>query len=529
MDPREFFPPEELEAYLKGKHGERMGFGVCPAVIVVDLTYAFVDPAQELTGGKSGWPAVQANARLLEKAREKSVPIIYTKPSEHTRTHPVMGSVSRKRVEAIRQYLVKPGSNDIVPEIAPHSEDYVITKTSRFKAAASGASEVNYLAGYGTDHYQREWETELGLPWRQRDLWIRLSPWFEVDKVATPTLLMCGEDDRNVPLLHSLQLYQALRRLGRETELVIYPGEDHSIDRPSFQKDRYERWLAWYDRFLKPGSPAPSPPPMDAARRARFEEDLAKATADFVKDPESVDALIWLGRRTAYLGRYREAIEIYTRGIAKHPSDFRLYRHRGHRHITLRQLDEAIADLTRASELIRGVPDEVEPDGIPNRRGIPTGTSHFNIYYHLGLALYLKGDFEKAERAYRECLRFSGHPDRLVATSDWLYLTLRRQGRVEEAARILEPIRAGLELIEGPVYLDRLRLYKGELRPEDLLAAGGGGVDRPAYLYGVGAFHLVNGRTDEAREIFETIVRSEERSAFAVIAAEAELGRTKAR
>ena len=407
--------------------------------------------------------------------------------------------------------------------------DYVITKTSRFKAAASGASEVNYLAGYGTDHYQREWETELGLPWRQRDLWIRLSPWFEVDKVATPTLLMCGEDDRNVPLLHSLQLYQALRRLGRETELVIYPGEDHSIDRPSFQKDRYERWLAWYDRFLKPGSPAPSPPPMDAARRARLEEDLARVTADFVKDPESVDALIWLGRRTAYLGRYREAIEIYTRGIAKHPSDFRLYRHRGHRHITLRQLDEAIADLTRASELIRGVPDEVEPDGIPNRRGIPTGTSHFNIYYHLGLALYLKGDFEKAERAYRECLRFSGNPDRLVATSDWLYLTLRRQGRVEEAARILEPIRADLELIEGPVYLDRLRLYKGELRPEDLLAAGGGGVDRATYLYGVGAFHLVNGRTDEAREIFETIVRSEERSAFAVIAAEAELGRTKAR
>src|SRR3989304_5316349 len=110
--------------------------------------------------------------------------------------------------------------------------DYGIRKTSRFKAAASGASEVNYLAGYGTDHYQREWETELGLPWRQRDLWIRLSPWFEVDKVATPTLLMCGEDDRNVPLLHSLQLYQALRRLGRETELGVFPRRGPHHRRP---------------------------------------------------------------------------------------------------------------------------------------------------------------------------------------------------------------------------------------------------------------------------------------------------------
>lgn len=130
MDPKEFFPPEEVEAYLKGRHGEKMGFGVCPAIIVVDLTYAFVDPAQELTGGRSGWPAVQANARLLEKARAKSLPIIYTKPSEHTRTHPVMGSVSRKRVKAIREYLARPGSNDIVSEIAPHPEDYVITKTA---------------------------------------------------------------------------------------------------------------------------------------------------------------------------------------------------------------------------------------------------------------------------------------------------------------------------------------------------------------------------------------------------------------
>ena len=129
--------------------------------------------------------------------------------------------------------------------------DYVITKTGRFKAAISGASEANYLSNYGTDHYQYEWETELGLPWRNVERWVKLSPWFAIENVTTPTLLMGGADDMNVPLLNSEQLYQALRRLGRETELVIYPGQHHGIRRPSYVKDRYERYLDWYDRFLR--------------------------------------------------------------------------------------------------------------------------------------------------------------------------------------------------------------------------------------------------------------------------------------
>jgi dipeptidyl aminopeptidase/acylaminoacyl peptidase len=129
--------------------------------------------------------------------------------------------------------------------------DYVITRTTRFKAAISGASEANYFADYGTDHYPFEWETELGLPWRNVELWLKLSPWFRVDQVKTPTLILCGQEDWNVPLLNSEQLFQALRRLGVETELVVYPGEDHSISRPSFQRDRYQRYLDWYDRFLR--------------------------------------------------------------------------------------------------------------------------------------------------------------------------------------------------------------------------------------------------------------------------------------
>jgi dipeptidyl aminopeptidase/acylaminoacyl peptidase len=128
--------------------------------------------------------------------------------------------------------------------------DYVITKTQRFKAATSGASETNFLANYGTDHYQYAWETELGLPWRNVERWIRLSPWYQVEKITTPTLLLCGTDDMNVPALNSEQLYEALKRLGRETELVLYPGQTHQISKPSYIRDRFVRYLDWYDRHL---------------------------------------------------------------------------------------------------------------------------------------------------------------------------------------------------------------------------------------------------------------------------------------
>jgi len=129
--------------------------------------------------------------------------------------------------------------------------NYVITQTGRFKGAISGASEVNYTANYGHDHYQRQWVAELGYPWENTELWIRLSPFFKVDEVTTPTLVMCGQLDWNVPLQNSEQLYQALRKLGIETELVIYPGQGHGIRRPSYQVDRYERYLDWYDKYVK--------------------------------------------------------------------------------------------------------------------------------------------------------------------------------------------------------------------------------------------------------------------------------------
>ncbi|AGY58328.1 alpha/beta hydrolase family protein [Gloeobacter kilaueensis] len=130
--------------------------------------------------------------------------------------------------------------------------NYTIAQDRRFKAAISGASIANILSGYGTDQYIRDYETELSTPWRNLEGWMKISfPFFHADRIATPTLFLCGEKDFNVPLLNSEQMYQALRSLGLDTQLVIYPGQHHGISKPSYRRDRLERYVAWYDRFLK--------------------------------------------------------------------------------------------------------------------------------------------------------------------------------------------------------------------------------------------------------------------------------------
>lgn len=129
--------------------------------------------------------------------------------------------------------------------------NYVITKTDRFEGAISGASETLYRSNYGHDHYQLTWERELGLPWVTPEKWERISPFNDVDKVTTPTLWIGGAEDWNVPILGSEQMYQAMKRLGLETQLVVYPGEHHGISKPTFQKDRFERYLSWFDKYVK--------------------------------------------------------------------------------------------------------------------------------------------------------------------------------------------------------------------------------------------------------------------------------------
>ncbi|MEX2527271.1 MAG: S9 family peptidase [Gemmatimonadota bacterium] len=132
--------------------------------------------------------------------------------------------------------------------------NYLITKRPHvFKGAITGASMGLLVANFGHDHYQLGNEREWGLPWENRELWETLSPFNEIEEVETPTLVMGGEQDWNVPIQNSEQIYQALRRRGIPTELVVYPGQPHGIQVPSYQKDRWERWLEWYDRHVKEG------------------------------------------------------------------------------------------------------------------------------------------------------------------------------------------------------------------------------------------------------------------------------------
>lgn len=129
--------------------------------------------------------------------------------------------------------------------------NYIITKTDRFKGAISGASEALYRSNYGHDQYQLTWEMEFGLPWENAEAWESISPFNEVAKITTPTLWMGGSDDWNCPILNSEQMYQAMKRLGKETQLVVYPGENHIVQRPSFVIDMLERFLQWFDNYVK--------------------------------------------------------------------------------------------------------------------------------------------------------------------------------------------------------------------------------------------------------------------------------------
>lgn len=271
-----------------------------------------------------------------------------------------------------------------------------------------------------------------------------------------------------------------------------------------------------------------APPPSPEAK-AGMERKLAEARALYEKNPKDTDAIIWLGRRTAYLSRFDEAIAIYTEGIRRHKRDARMYRHRGHRYITTRRFDLAIRDLERAAELVAKRPDEVEPDGQPNARNIPTSTLNSNVWYHLGLAYYLEGDFRNALRAYRECMKFSRNPDMLAATSHWLYMTLRRLNMKDEAEKILEGVRDDARIVENHDYQRLLLMYKGRLTPEALLEEASKKPDSIGFAttaYGVGNFYLYTGQKEKAlKTLLGVAEKSPQRTSFGFIAVESELRR----
>ncbi len=252
---------------------------------------------------------------------------------------------------------------------------------------------------------------------------------------------------------------------------------------------------------------------------------LEEARAVFLEDSTDLSAIIWYGRRLAYLHRYKEAIDVYTQGILSHPESPELYRHRGHRFITIRQPANAIHDLKLAATLAANQEMEVEPDGIPNKLDIPLSNLHFNIYYHLGLAYYLLADYAKAITSFQASMQYANNPDLVVASTYWLYLTYLRTGDQDAAKGLLTDIHPDMEIIENEAYLHQLLLFQtgqSELNESD---APSESTSSGTQQYGISCWLDANGRHSEADSIRRMILSADEWHYFGYIAAEADAAR----
>lgn len=242
---------------------------------------------------------------------------------------------------------------------------------------------------------------------------------------------------------------------------------------------------------------------------------------------DRLEATIWRARKAGYQGRYRDAIDLLSERfiMASNTGFARLLRHRGHRFITIREFDLAIADLSYAAQLVQNEEDRIEQDGLPNAKNQPTSTLKTNIWYHLGLAFYVQGQHTDAINAYREGLKLSENPDMTTAFTYWYYMALRRAGRLEDAGDLIDEFDTSIQLIENTAYLDLIRVFKAEFNPDEILIQNQDALTNATLGYGLGNWHFMNGRTEEAIQIWQQVYESGSRAAFGSIAAEADLAR----
>ncbi len=268
---------------------------------------------------------------------------------------------------------------------------------------------------------------------------------------------------------------------------------------------------------------------LDQNTYGTYRENFEEALAEYRVDPEDPENLIWLGRRTAYLGQYREAVNIFTEGIYKHPEDPRMYRHRGHRYLTLRLFDQAADDFEKAAKLMAGMEDQIEPDGLPNELNQPTSTLKSNVLYHYGLVEYLRGNYGAAIDLYEQALDLDLTNDMKIATQYWYYMALKRNGNDELAGDAIADIHPDIEIIENEAYLNLLLVFKGIFDANRFIESGDDPLQNVTIGYGIGNWHYINGRQDRALEIWQDIYDEGNWPGFGYIAAEAELARKASR
>lgn len=258
-------------------------------------------------------------------------------------------------------------------------------------------------------------------------------------------------------------------------------------------------------------------------------ENLSIARARYMDYPMDPERAVWYGRRLAYAGDFREAIKIFTEGTLDDPNNAKFYRHRGHRYITIREFDRAIADLEKAAALIEGKSNVVEQDGAPNEFNTPVSTLHGNIYYHLGLAYYLKQDFENAKRVYDLDFNVARNADNHSSIAHWRYMIRRRMGDThDEAKYVLDPISTDMNVLENHNYHKLDLFYKGELTEAEI----SDGIDLEdsgdaATAYGLANWYYYNGDADKAKAMMEKMLNAKAWGAFGYIAAEADLAAMK--
>jgi tetratricopeptide (TPR) repeat protein len=256
----------------------------------------------------------------------------------------------------------------------------------------------------------------------------------------------------------------------------------------------------------------------------RRQKKLLEAEADYTLDPNDLDNIIWYGRRLAYLGKYQEAINIFTEGLRKHPQSHKLYRHRGHRYITVRQYDQAIDDLQNAAFYASNAANDIEPDGIPNAYNRPLSNTKWNIWYHLGLAYYLKGNYDKSISSYKKCMQYSDNNDLKVKTTNWLFATYSKIGNDDAATVLIEEIPGKMRLLEDRLYHDLIMLYRGFITPDVVIRRNSNNGEINANVgYGLGNWYLINGDVNGALNIFSRVLDGSQVDAFGFVACEVEM------
>ncbi len=258
-----------------------------------------------------------------------------------------------------------------------------------------------------------------------------------------------------------------------------------------------------------------------AAQRTPSPGSLDSARAAFDRAPNDLDAILWLGRFVGYTGAFDDAIAIYTEALSTRPDEVWLLRHRGHRYISKRDFDRAIADLTRARELEAGRPDQVEPDGQPNARGIPTSTLHSNIRYHLALAYFLKGELPIAGALWEEDAKLAGNLDQRVASTYWWVICEAQLGRTARVLEALAPIRRDWGIIENGSYHRLLLYFRGDLSVDSLLTERSTALELQTIGNGIVQWRLAKGERREAETMIRRVLASGPSASFGYLAVEA--------